>query len=181
MNSVSSQVNLATVSGVLDRSVPMTELLLPDGGSVRVETAVLLGQQRSAEAFGELAPQGNVREMIPLIEEQLEVHKKVVETGRVRLVKSVTEYNEQLNEPLAIRTFDIERVVVNQPVDVAPAVRQEGETTVYPVVEEQLVLTRQLILTEEVRVTRRETEKVDSRVVTLRREHLAVEREDHAR
>ena len=116
-------------------------------------------------------------QVIPIIEEQLHVGKQTIETGKVRLVKTVGEYHETLNEPLAIRTFDIERVAFNQPVDSAPQVRHEGATTIYPVVEEQLVLTKRLILKEEVRITQRDTERRDTQVVTLRREHLTVERE----
>jgi uncharacterized protein (TIGR02271 family) len=89
----------------------------------------------------------------------------------------VQEYQETLDEPLAVRTFDIERVALNQVVDSAPPVRTEGATTIYPVIEEQMVLTKQLVLKEEVRVTRRDTERRDHQVVTLRREHLIVERE----
>ena len=76
-----------------------------------------------------------------------------------------------------MRTYDIEHIVFNQPVDVAPGIRTEGETTIYPLIEEQLVLTKQLILKEEIRVTRRETHRRDTQSVTLRRERLVVERE----
>ena len=113
---------------------------------------------------------------IPLIEEHLVLEKRIVETGKVRLHKTVETFEEQLNEPLAVRTFDIERVVLNKVIDAAPDIRQEGETTIYPLVEERLVLTRQLVLKEEVRVTRRLTERRDQQVVTLHREHMTVER-----
>ena len=118
------------------------------------------------------------RQVIPLIEEQLLVGKQTVETGKVRLIKSVQEHQQALDEPLAVRTFDIERIILNHPVDAAPGIRHEGEVTIYPVVEEQLVLTKQLILREEIRVTQRDTERRDNQVVTLRREHLLIERED---
>ena len=113
---------------------------------------------------------------IPLIEEHLILEKRIVETGKVRLHKTVETFVEQLDEPLAVRTYDIERVVLNRVIDAPPEVRQEGETTIYPLVEEHLVLTRQLVLKEEVRVTRRVTERRDQQVVTLHRDHLVVER-----
>ena len=167
--------NLLTLSGTLDPDCPVTELLLPNGRAVRLDTLLLTGSDpfspaaRIAEADG--------TQVIPIIEEQLLVGRQTVETGKVRLVKSVGEYHETLNEPLAIRTFDVERVAFNQPVDAAPSVRQEGATTVYPVVEEQLVLTKRLVLKEEVRITQRDTERRDTQVVTLHREHIEVERE----
>ncbi len=155
---------------------------MPDGQVVRVSTTLLsspavpdaLVEEMPLASDTVLEPEG---ETIPLIEERLLVTKRTVTTGKVRLVKSIQTYQENLDEPLAVRTFDIDRVVLNQVVDEAPPVRQEGDTTVYPVVEERMVLTKQLVLKEEVRVTRREAEKRDTQVVTLRREHLSVERE----
>jgi len=114
---------------------------------------------------------------IPLIEEQVVLDKRIVQTGKVRLHKTVQEFEQQLDEPLAVNTFDIERVILNQVVQSAPEIRQEGDTTIYPLVEEQLVLSRQLVLKEEVRVTRRISERRDTQVVTLRRDHLLVERQ----
>ncbi len=86
------------------------------------------------------------------------------------------EYQETLDEQLLVRTFDIERVRLQQVVDVAPPVRQEGDTTIYPIVEERLVLTKELVLREELRVTRRNTEQRDTRVVSLKRESVTVAR-----
>ena len=175
----SGRLNVATLSGTLDASVPFTELRLPDGQIRRIETLLLLaGAMQKVPLSQDSAIGLGVEEVIPLIEEQLVIGKQTVETGKVRLIKTVTEYQEQLNEPLAVRTFDIERVVVNQPVEVAPGVRQNGLTTIYPVVEEQLVITKRLILKEEVHVTLRDSERIDTQVVTLAREHLTVEHED---
>ncbi|MEO5727367.1 MAG: DUF2382 domain-containing protein, partial [Byssovorax sp.] len=56
--------------------------------------------------------------------------------------------------------------------------RIEGDTTVIPLFEEQLVLQKRLLLREEVRVTRRRTERRDAQVVTVRREEVIVERAD---
>jgi len=113
---------------------------------------------------------------IPIIEEQLEVSKRTVVTGKVRLERQDQEYHETLDVPLAVRTFEVERVVLNQAVAAPPGIRQEGNTTIYPLVEERLVITKELILREEIRVTRRDTERRDTRTVTLKRERLNVTR-----
>ena len=167
--------NLLTLSGTIDPACSVTELILPDGRAVRLDTLLLIGEDPFTPATPTIDANGV--QIVPIIEEQLRVGKQTVETGKVRLIKTVGEYHETLNEPLAIRTFDIERIAFNQPVDAAPAVRHEGSTTIYPVVEEQLVLTKRLILKEEVRVTQRDTERRDTQVVTLRREHIEIERE----
>ena len=177
----SEQANSLTVSGAFDPMVSTTELRMQDGRVIRIPTSLLLYR----DDVGPAALDGNSGQTaeassdytIPIVEEQLTVGKRVVPTGRVLLHKTVQEYQETLDEPLAVRTFDIERVVLNQVVDSAPPVRTDGDTTVYPLVEEQMVLTKQLVLKEEVRVTRRDTERRDHQVVTLRREHLVVERQ----
>ena len=171
--------NILEVVGSLDLRREQTELHLADGRVVLIATSLLAETQAEPSNLPPSTASTSAGSLlIPLVEEQLVVGKQIVETAKVRLQKKTQVYEEALDEPLAIRTFDIERVVLNRPVDVPPAIRQEGASTIYPVVEEQLILTKQLILREEVRVTRRDTERRDTQVVTLRREHLVVEREE---
>ena len=146
-----------------------------------LETSLLLGDQPAELPANFSSDAADQSAVIPLIEEQLLIGKRTVQTGKVRLIKTVTEYQEQLNEPLAVRSFDIERVILNQPIDIVPAVQHSGATTIYPLVEEQLVITKRLVLKEELHVTLRESERIDTQVVTLHREHLTVEREDLTR
>ena len=175
--------NLLNVVGSFDPYQKVTELNFGDGRVVRVATSLLLAEASGPAStldstFADDLPTASANNtLIPLVEERLVVGKQTVETARVRLHKTTQLYEEALNEPLAVRTFDIELIVLNRPVDTAPEIRHQGNTTIYPLVEEQLVLTKQLILKEEVHVTRRETERLDTQVVTLRREHLTVERE----
>lgn len=172
--------NILSVSGSIDAQKPQTELHLSSGHILRIPTTLLLQRGEAGSSFDSLAGEEPAnfedRLVIPVIEEQLEVGKRTVVTGKVRLEKQVKEYQEELDVPLAVRTFEVERVVLNQLVAEPPPVRQEGDTTVYPVIEEQLVLTTQLVLKEEVRVTKRDTERRDNRVVTLRRESITVAR-----
>ena len=173
-----SSFNILNATGVLDRSISTTELRLDDGRVLRLPTSLLEEDDTYLVAATDRSvalPEET--ETIPLIEERLQVGKRVVTTGTVRLRKSVQSFETSLDEPLAVRSYDIERIVLNQPVESAPGVRHEGDTTIYPLVEEQLILTKQLILKEEVRVTRRDTERRDTQTVTLRRESLEVERE----
>ena len=177
----SSGTNLLLVSGHLDRTHTYTELQMPDGRSVRLPTALLEEQlvsqaSGSDQAGGELPIVGDAPTVIPLVEETLVVGKRTVETGTVRLIKTVQEYEEAIDEPLSILSFDVERVVLNTPLASQPAVRYEGDTAIYPLVEERMVLTKELILREELRVTRRRSERIDTQVVTLKRENVVVER-----
>ncbi len=178
--------NMLVVAGDFDPSQMFTDLRMPDGRVVRVPSSMFeLGMVSDAGVEDGAGREGIVLDaseshIVPIIEETLLIGKKTVTTGTVRLRKSVQEFEQTLDEPLAVRTFDVERVILNRPVEQAPAVRQEGDTTVYSLVEEQLVMTKQLILKEELRVTKRDTERRDTQVVTLRRDHLTVEREAEA-
>ena len=171
--------NVLVAIGAFNPSVATTELRFADGRVLRLPTSVLEETTGNAAAFpADTVTAGAAeRNVVPIVEEVLTVGRRVVPTGTVRLNKTVQEYETALNEPLAVRTFDVERVVLNQPVEAAPAIRHEGDTTIYPLIEEQLILTKQLVLKEEIRVTKRDTERVDTQTVTLRREHLEVVRE----
>ncbi len=177
--SAPSGFNRFTATEAFDSTRPATELRLSDGRLLRVPTALLLEQFSVVDPLDtgpEIVLDADEPIAIPVIEEQLHVGKRSVVTGTVRLDKHIGVYEEALDIPLAVRSFDVERVVLNLPVEAAPPVRQEGDTTVYPLVEEQLILTKQLILREELRVTRRDTERRDTRTVSLHRESIEVTR-----
>ena len=115
--------------------------------------------------------------VVPVVEEAAVVRKERVVTETVRLRKRVREDEEVLDVPVQTEAIEVERVPVGRWLDAPAEVRREGDTTVYPVVEEVLVVEKRLRLVEEVRVTRRqETRRVQERV-GLRREEVVVERE----
>jgi uncharacterized protein (TIGR02271 family) len=114
--------------------------------------------------------------IVPLVEEQFHVDKRVVETGVVRVHTQVNEREEVIDEPLLEEHIDVERVPVNRPIDGPVSVRQEGDTTIVPVVREVLVVQKQLVLVEEIRLTRRVTEARRPQRVTLRGEEAHIER-----
>jgi uncharacterized protein (TIGR02271 family) len=115
--------------------------------------------------------------VVPVVEETAVVRKERVVTETVRLRKRVREEEEVLDVPVRTEAIEVERVPVGRWLDAPAEVRREGDTTVYPVVEEVLVAEKRLRLVEEVRVTRRqETRRVQERV-GLRREEVVVERD----
>ncbi|HEX2185094.1 MAG TPA: DUF2382 domain-containing protein, partial [Chloroflexota bacterium] len=75
----------------------------------------------------------------------------------------------------------IERVPVNRVVEGPIPVRYEGDTMIVSVLEEVLVVETRLLLTAELRITRRRTETHQPVPVTGRREDVTVERVDRAR
>ncbi|MDQ3133688.1 MAG: YsnF/AvaK domain-containing protein [Acidobacteriota bacterium] len=140
-----------------------------------------------AEADTALPPQpsgaGGARRnetvVVPLVAEELNVRKQQVETGRVRVVKTVREHEEVIDEPLMQEEINVERVAINRAVDAPPPVRYEGATMVVPLLEEVLVIEKRLMLKEELRITKRMVETHKPQRVTLRREEATIERLDH--
>ncbi len=116
--------------------------------------------------------------VIPVIEEQLLVEKQLVETGQLVIRKTVSESEETVDTPLMSESFSVERVAINQYIDVPPAVRYDGDTTIYPVLREVLVTEKRLLLVEEVHVTKQQTTINDTQRVMLRREEVTVQRVD---
>ena len=122
--------------------------------------------------------QGDLCAPIGLAQEELTVTKLTRATGSVRLSTHVEEHLTQVREVLRRTDVQMEHVPMTVVVDVLPEIRTEGDTIVYPIVEE--VLVKQLILREEVRITRRVRAEPFSQDVVLRRvradvEHLAPE------
>ena len=70
----------------------------------------------------------------------------------------------------------MERVAIDQWVDEAPPIRNEGETLVVPVVEEVLVVEKRLRLREEIRLTWHHEEQHEPQHFVARREEVRVER-----
>jgi uncharacterized protein (TIGR02271 family) len=115
--------------------------------------------------------------VIPVIEEQWQVGKKIVETGRVVVSKKVHEEEVTVDVPIMHEEHDIERVTVNQYIDTAPpAVRYEGETMIIPVLREEVVVEKRILLVEELRITKRQIQTNTPQQVTLRKEEVIVDR-----
>ena len=106
-------------------------------------------------------------DVVRLAKEEIDVRKRTVSTGSVRLSTHVEQHLEQVRETLLRTDVIMERVAVDRVVDHVPEIRTEGDTLVYPIVEE--VLIKQLVLREEVRITRRQSSAPFAEDVVLRR------------
>ena len=111
---------------------------------------------------------------IEVVEEQVELEKREVVTGKVTLHKTVDEEEVPLEGTLWSETAEVKRVPIDRYVERVPKVRHEGNTTIIPVVRE--VLVKRLLLVEEVHVQRQKTSTRYADTVTVRREQVLVER-----
>lgn len=112
---------------------------------------------------------------IPVIEESVDIHKERIETGKVSIRKIVREEELNVDIPINHEQVEIESIAINKYVDSPPKVRQEGDTTIIPILKE--VIEKRLVLVEEVRVTKRIIQTHSTENVTLRKEDVVVERE----
>ena len=115
--------------------------------------------------------------VIPLVEERVSATKREVETGRVRVRTRVEARQETVRADLARESVEIQRVPMNVEVSAMPAVRQEGGTTIVPVVEEVLVVEKKLMLVEEVHLRRTRSIEEHTQPVTLAAQRAEIERE----
>lgn len=111
---------------------------------------------------------------IPIVEESLQVHTRVVDGGAVRIRKQVEEHVEPIELSLQRDAVEVRRVPVDRVVEAPVPTREEGDTLIIPVHEERLV--RQWVLVEELHVTRRSTQARATGEATLRRESVSFER-----
>lgn len=174
--------------GLRDRSRSDVLVRLEDGQQVRVPKSALGILQDNTYPLGlrlaDLAtPAGRPLEqavVVPVVQEELIVGKQAVETGRVRLVKTVNERQEVIDEPLLRERVEVEHVPVNQVVSGPVAVRYEGDVMIIPVLEEVIVYEKRLVLKEELHVRKVTTQERQPETVSVRQEQVAVERVDRA-
>jgi uncharacterized protein (TIGR02271 family) len=119
---------------------------------------------------------------IPVHQEELRVGTRTIDTGGVRVTKSVTEHPIDIDEILRHDELSVTHVPVGRIIDSgdAPVPRQEGDTFIIPVIEEVLVVERRLRIKEEIHITKAQRETRHAETVFLKSEEVSVERFDDA-
>jgi uncharacterized protein (TIGR02271 family) len=114
--------------------------------------------------------------VIPVVEEELAAGTRAVKTGAVRVDKKVERRVRRISAPLIHEDVEVRRVPVNRVVDEAPKARRKGNTVIVPVVEEEIVVTKRLVLKEEIHLVKRRTKDRVVQEVELGRERAQVRR-----
>jgi uncharacterized protein (TIGR02271 family) len=115
--------------------------------------------------------------IIPVIHEELEVGKRRVETGAgVRVRKETREEEQIVDLPLVHEQVEVRRVPVDRVVDGPVPIRHTDDAIIVPVMQEVLVVQKQLRVVEELHILKTRTERHDPQTVKLRREEATVER-----
>ncbi|MCA1556416.1 MAG: YsnF/AvaK domain-containing protein [Acidobacteria bacterium] len=166
--------------------VPVDELVLQNDGSFIIPFSLSnLARPQQRETAGNaddetLVTSSPKREdgsiVMPVVAEMLDVQKRKVETGGVRIKKIVHEREEIVDEPLMREEVQVKRVPINRVVDAPVPVRHVGNTMIVSLLEEVLVVEKRLMLKEELHITKGEIETFKPQRITLRSEEAVVER-----
>lgn len=116
--------------------------------------------------------------LIPLVTEEATVQKRVVETGRVTVRTVVDQWSDHVRADLMREDVEVTRVAVGREITEMPAVREEGDLVIVPIVEEVLVTEKRLVLREEIHLRRRRQVEHVEQPVTLRTMRAVVDRTD---
>ena len=116
--------------------------------------------------------------VVPVIEEEVATGVRAVKTGSVRVDKKVEKRVRRVSAPMLHEDVEVRRVPINRVVEVAPRARRQGDTVIVPVVEEELVVTKRLVLKEEIHLVKRRTRDRVVKEVELGRERARVRRLD---
>lgn len=114
---------------------------------------------------------------IPIVQEELQVGK-VLRENLVRIHTGVEEILEPYSVNLERNFVEVEYVDVNEVVTDAPQMRKEDGVTIIPIVEERLVITKELVLLQEVHI--KHTARIDTveDEVALRKTKVDLTRSD---
>lgn len=116
--------------------------------------------------------------VLPLAREELDVQRRTVERARIRIRKSTRKREARVKEPVSRDQVQVERVAINRPLERPLEPRYEGDVLVVPVMEEVLVVRKQLMLKEELRVRKRTVRSLHEERVVLRSEEVSIDREE---
>ena len=116
--------------------------------------------------------------VIPVVEEEVVAGARPVKSGGVRVDKHVDQRIRRVQVPLLHEEVEVRRVPVNKVVKEAPSVRRQGDVVIVPVVEEELIITKRLVLREEIHLITRRTKERFVKDVTIDRERAVVHRLD---
>ncbi len=155
--------------------LPMTTV---EGLPVSGEADAAVDRMDEVEANTPSPPEDEGTETLQVLEETLTVSKRLRSTGSVRVGIRTETVAASAEVDLDRYAVEVTRVPVGRVVTEAPEVRAEGNTTIIPVVEERMVVVKQLFLVEEVHIRHVLEREIVREPVTLRHQRAVVERLD---
>jgi uncharacterized protein (TIGR02271 family) len=114
--------------------------------------------------------------IVRLHSEDLQITRERIAGDTVRVRTVTSQHDRLVEEQLVHERVEIVRVPIGRVVDTVPDVRQDGDVTILPVVEEEIVVQKRLILKEEVHLRRVSVAEVHRETVILREQDAVITR-----
>ena len=111
-----------------------------------------------------------------LHEESVTVTRRQIAGDTVRVETVTRERQQQVETDLTHEHVEIRHVPIGRVIDQMPDVRIEGDITIVPVVEEEVVIQRRLVLREEIHMRRVRVSERHQQTVTVRSQDAIVTR-----
>lgn len=111
-------------------------------------------------------------QILPVVREEISLSTRQVVSGKVRVSTQTESVDQTLSLDLSSTEVEVVRVPIDRRIDTMPEVVTEGDLTIVPVVEERLVVTRELYLLEEVHI--RHVHRQETRDVPVTTRHQTV-------
>lgn len=115
-------------------------------------------------------------QILPVVKEELVLSKQQHVTGRVRVSTQTQSVEQMLSVDLTETQVEVVHVPIDRKIDTMPEVVTKDGVTIVPLVEERLVVTRELYLVEEVHIRHVERQHTQELPVTTRQQTVHVER-----
>jgi uncharacterized protein (TIGR02271 family) len=131
----------------------------------------------ASRAYEDTRPVGDpeLEGTIELKEEQLVPHKEMRDVGEVVVRTEVEDFPRRLEVEALREEIEVEHVPIGQVVSERVAPWEEGDVLIVPVYEEQLVVTKRLLLREQLRVRRVGTTETRLFEDTVRQERVVID------
>lgn len=117
----------------------------------------------------------SAEQTIELREEELVVHREMQDVGEVRVRRVVEEQPARMEVDARSEEVEVEHVAIGETVSERREPWDEDGVLVVPVYEERLVVTKRLILREQLRIRRVDGTRRELIEDTVRRERIVVE------
>jgi len=137
-------------------------------------------EARGAGLIAEHKALGDIKdEVLRLAEEQLEVGKRMIEAGKTRIRRFVTERQVQAQVSLRDQHAEVIRKVIETPTMLDDVEWDWNDSTIEMIeTREEAVVSKRTRVAEEVMLRKGETERVETVTDTVRKQQVEIERLD---
>ena len=113
-------------------------------------------------------------EKMQVCQEELKIKKRRIPVKKLSIRKR-TKYTDFKSEiPLVSEQLSYTEVPFNTEVEQIPEVRQEGDTTIIPVIKEIPIISKKIVLIKEIHITRSQSLSTETIEAKLRSEEVEI-------